>query len=159
MILAERTFRQAFGEDNDPVDFEAYAREAFSEDRLAEELADAANTFVVVPGEIEGELSAYAKVRRSSTEPCCRGKNPIELERIYVDQALIGQGVGALLMEHCLELAACEGHDSIWLGVWERNERAIAFYRRWGFEAVGEHDFQLGSDRQRDLVMERRIGS
>lgn len=156
-VLAERTFRQAFGDANDPADFEAYAREAFSKDRLAKELADAMNTFVVVPGEIDGELSAYAKVRRASTESCCRGQDPIELERIYVDQARIGRGVGALLMEHCLELAAREGHDSVWLGVWERNERAIAFYRRWGFEVVGEHDFQLGSDLQRDLVMERRI--
>ena len=45
------------------------------------------------------------------------------------------------------------GCDVVWLGVWERNPRAISFYRKVGFAEVGEHVFQLGSDPQRDVVM------
>lgn len=157
--LAEHTFRQAFAEDNDPTDFEAYVSDAFSEERLTRELADPTNSFLVATDRVGEDLCGYAKLRRSSAESCCRGRNPIELERIYVDHRHLGRGLGARLMEHCLALAEREGHDSVWLGVWERNARAIAFYERWGFEAVGEHDFRLGTDLQRDLVMERLFDS
>jgi ribosomal protein S18 acetylase RimI-like enzyme len=80
-----------------------------------------------------------------------------ELVRIYVDQALIGRGVGAVLMQASLDEARRMGCDAMWLGVWERNERAQAFYRRWGFEVAGTQPFQLGADPQTDLVMGREI--
>lgn len=157
--LATETFRQAFADDNDPHDFEAYAREAFSQSRLAAELLDTKNTFFVAVDEPSQHLLGYAKLRRGTPAAGGRGERPIELERIYVDRSQLGSGLGARLMEHCLSVAAEEGRDSIWLGVWERNRRAIGFYERWGFEVVGKQIFQLGSDAQTDLVMERPIGS
>lgn len=156
--LAETTFRQAFASENDPADFEAYVGDAFSERRLAGEMEDRNNTFFVAVDEDSGALCGYAKLRRGTTEPSCRGARPIELERIYADSDHLGRGLGARLMQRCLDVARDEDRDSIWLGVWERNERAIRFYRRLGFEVVGEHPFQLGSDLQTDLVMERRFG-
>ena len=68
-------------------------------------------------------------------------------------------GVGAALMQHCVDLAASRGRDWIWLGVWERNVRAIAFYSRWGFTDVGSQSFQLGADLQTDRIMARRIAA
>ncbi|MDC0707071.1 hypothetical protein POL68_01175 [Stigmatella sp. ncwal1] len=56
-------------------------------------------------------------------------------------------------MLRCLEEGRTRGHDVLWLGVWERNARAQAFYSRWGFTEVGEMRFLLGDDLQRDLVL------
>ena len=77
--------------------------------------------------------------------------------RLYVLREWIGRGVGRELMQACLNEARQAGFRTIWLGVWERNPRAQAFYRKWNFRVVGEHVFQLGSDPQRDLLMERAL--
>ena len=73
---------------------------------------------------------------------------------MYAETDLIGAGVGKTLLHTSIKIAQSEGFQTMWLGVWEFNERAIEFYRRQGFVDVGEHDFMLGSDRQTDLVMQ-----
>jgi ribosomal protein S18 acetylase RimI-like enzyme len=83
--------------------------------------------------------------------------DPVELRRLYVDRSAIGHGVGAALMRASLEAARSAGRRTLWLGVWERNARAISFYERWQFETVGNHEFQLGSDNQTDLLMARPV--
>jgi ribosomal protein S18 acetylase RimI-like enzyme len=85
------------------------------------------------------------------------GPDPIELVRIYVDPRAIGTGLGARLMSASLDEAAAQGAQTIWLGVWEKNIRAIRFYERWGFTKVGEKTFVLGSDPQTDHVMARGL--
>ena len=60
-------------------------------------------------------------------------------------------------MRACVDEARQAGHGTIWLGVWERNGRAQAFYRKWNFRAVGEHVFHLGSDPQKDILMQRAV--
>jgi ribosomal protein S18 acetylase RimI-like enzyme len=77
--------------------------------------------------------------------------------RLYVSKDSLGSGVGAALMQACIDEAADKGFDTIWLGVWENNFRAQAFYRKWNFTEVGTHIFMLGDDRQTDLVMARSI--
>jgi ribosomal protein S18 acetylase RimI-like enzyme len=70
---------------------------------------------------------------------------------------MIGRGVGAALMQACLEEAGRRGCETVWLDVWERNPRAIAFYRKWGFAEVGNQAFQLGEDLQNDILMARAV--
>jgi ribosomal protein S18 acetylase RimI-like enzyme len=65
--------------------------------------------------------------------------------------------VAAALMQACLDQARKAEHDVVYLGVWEHNPRAIAFYRKWGFEKVGEHVFLLGDDEQTDWLMLRPL--
>jgi ribosomal protein S18 acetylase RimI-like enzyme len=84
-------------------------------------------------------------------------RNPVELARINIDLAYSSMGYGSQLMEACLEAARQLEGDTLWLGVWERNEAAIRFYRRWGFEIVGTMEFVLGDDMQKDYVMARGI--
>ncbi len=60
-------------------------------------------------------------------------------------------------MQGCIQEALQRGCDSVWLGVWEKNSRAISFYKKMGFQEVGEHTFTLGYDPQRDIIMELRI--
>ena len=155
--LAERTFRDTFAADNASADMDAYVRDALSLARVTAELEDPASTFVLAFVGDAAEPAGYTKLRASSSDPSVTGPDPIELERIYVDRRVLGQGVGAVLMQRCLDDARAMGRRTVWLGVWERNARAIAFYERWGFRIVGDHIFQLGADAQRDLIMERHV--
>ena len=77
--------------------------------------------------------------------------------RLYAGREFIGKGVGAALMRRCLDEAARLECDVIWLGVWEHNKRAQDFYRRWKFTDAGSHIFQVGSDAQTDLLMQRAV--
>lgn len=151
--VAEATFRAAFADANDPADIEAYVADAFAPAWLAQELADPRVTYLVA--DADGELVGYAKLRAGTPDPAVRGARPVELERIYA--ARPGGGVGAALLRACLGAAAAAGHRTLWLGVWEHNLRAIAFYRREGFTPVGTHAFQLGSAAQTDVVMVRPL--
>lgn len=155
--LAERSFRDTFAEDNAAEDVEAYVRDAFSLDRLRTELADVANTFLLAFVDAAERPLGYAKLRTGTTDPSVTGPDPVELERLYVDRSAIGHGVGAALMRASLDAVQVAGYRTLWLGVWERNARAISFYEKWEFEPVGDHVFRLGSDDQRDLIMERPV--
>jgi ribosomal protein S18 acetylase RimI-like enzyme len=91
---------------------------------------------------------------RGNADECVTGPQAVELERIYADPKLIGAGVGKTLLNTCIKLARAEGFQTLWLGVWEHNERAIEFYYRQGFIDVGEHPFTLGTDVQTDRIMQ-----
>lgn len=154
-LLGRLTFRATFAADNTSDDMERYLSEAFAEDRVQAELADPDVTYLVA--ERDSKLLGYAKLRAAAETPA-EGPRPVELQRLYAHPEAIGAGVGSALMERCLEEAKAQGFLTLWLGVWERNARALAFYERWGFVATGEHVFQLGADAQRDVIMERALG-
>jgi len=153
--LGARTFSDTFLADNDPNDIAAFLAETFSPEKQAAELADAATSYLVA--EIDGALVGYAMLQRGVAPACVEGKAPIEIARLYVARAQLGRGTGEALMTRCVEHARNAGHDVIWLGVWERNARAIRFYERWGFRAVGQHVFVVGKDPQNDLLLSRAL--
>ncbi|HEY7544802.1 MAG TPA: GNAT family N-acetyltransferase [Blastocatellia bacterium] len=153
--LGARTFSDAFAADNAAEDMASYLAASFSPDRQAEELADPRATFLIA--EIETTAVGYAQLKSGESPACVKGANPIELVRLYAAKEWIGRRVGEALMRACIAEAEQRGHQTMWLGVWERNERAQRFYRKWGFEVVGEHIFQLGSDSQTDWIMERAL--
>lgn len=153
--LGRRTFEETFAVDNTAEDMAAYVASAFSVAQQSAELADPASVFLIA--EVDGVAAGYAKLHGGKTSEAIEGDKPIELVRLYVLQEWLGRGVGEALMRACLDEAKGAGYETIWLGVWERNARAQAFYRKWNFRAVGEHVFQLGSDPQRDIVMERGV--
>lgn len=142
--LAERTFRDTFAGDNSTQDMDAYMRSACPLSRVRGELADTANVFLLTYVENAAQPAGYAKRRAGSVDPDVAGPEPIELQRIYVDRSVIGRGAGAALMHASLEAARTVGHQTLWLGVWEHNARAISFYERWQFKVVGDHVFRLG---------------
>jgi uncharacterized protein (DUF1697 family)/ribosomal protein S18 acetylase RimI-like enzyme len=108
--------------------------------------------------QIDGAAVGYARLRYGPAPACVPGARPVEIVRLYADRPCIGRGVGAALMTRCLYEAAARECGVVWLDVWERNPRAIAFYAKWGFEVVGEQDFLLGDDVQHDLLMARPAG-
>ena len=155
--LAYTTFWDAFADHpkNAPDDLAVYMQQAFSEEQITAELADAKSIFLLA--EVDGKLAGYAKLIVESTEDGITAQNPIELSRLYSHQEYLGKGVGQGLVNACFELAKSNKHDVMWLGVWEYNPRAQAFYTKNGFREVGKHTFQLGNDPQTDLLMEKSI--
>ena len=153
--LGARTFDETFSTENSPEDMAAYLAASFGVGRLTEELADPLSVFFVA--EVDGSAAGYAKLHAGGVSAGVEGQRPIELVRLYVSREWLGRGVGQALMRRCIDEARRMGFQTIWLGVWERNHRAQAFYRKWDFYEVGEHIFQLGSDPQRDVVMQRAI--
>jgi diamine N-acetyltransferase len=161
LALAEfgaRAFRDTFAAHNRPEDMDAYVSLAYGVRQQSDELADP-RVSVIVADSAEGAMIGYAIVRQApdETPPCVTGERPVELTRIYVDQGWHGRGVGEALMRSVIERARERGAETLWLGVWEHNPRARAFYARWGFREVGEHSFPLGADIQRDLLLARPL--
>jgi GNAT superfamily N-acetyltransferase len=149
--LGARTFRDTFAADNRPEDMAAYLVSHYSPDLQEREIRDPQRAFLLA--EAAGVPAGFALIQDIQPEPGVPGRRPLHVERLYVDRPFQGAGVGAALMRRCLEEARARGHDVLWLGVWERNFRARAFYARWGFAEVGETMFVVGSDTQRDLVL------
>lgn len=153
--LGAQTFAETFTEDNTPEDMAAYLAASFSVEQLTVELTDPLSTFFIA--EVGGDAAGYAKIHSGEALGGVEGQRPIELVRLYVARKWLGLGVGQALMQRCIDEAREMGFQTIWLGVWERNGRAQAFYRKWNFREVGEHIFRLGSDPQRDILMQRAI--
>ncbi len=155
--LAYTTFWDAFADHpkNAPDDLYQYMRQAFSPEQITEELADKNSIFLIA--EINGKAAGYAKLIVGSIEDGITASRPIELSRLYSHQEYIGKGVGPKLMDACFARATKDNHDVMWLGVWEYNPRAQRFYEKNGFRVVGRHTFQLGSDPQTDLLMQREL--
>jgi GNAT superfamily N-acetyltransferase len=151
--FGRRVFAATFQAGNDPGDLAAYLDGAYTLERQQAEIGDAAIDTVLL--EMRGSLAAFAQVRAVRSPGCVSGPAPLELWRFYVDLHWHGQGVAARLMTAVNDAARSRGAGTLWLGVWERNLRAQAFYAKHGFTVVGSHMFLLGSDPQRDLIMEK----
>jgi len=155
--LAVKIFNDTFAANplNKPEDMEAYIAEFMSVEAFKRELADKDSIFFIA--EIGGKMVGYAKLKENSTEDCVSDKSPIELCRLYVAHEFHGAGIANKLMDKCFSVATLKNYKTMWLGVWEFNFRAQRFYEKLGFQAVGKHIFQLGSDAQTDLVMEKKL--
>jgi diamine N-acetyltransferase len=159
--FAERIFRETFEATNDPEDMAGYLAEAFGAERQRAEIAAPA-AIVLLAEDIAGSdavapLVGYSHLTPGESPGSVHGPNPLELKRFYIDRAWQGTGLAQALMRATLDAAMAAGARTLWLGVWEHNPRAIAFYRKFAFIPVGTHDFMLGRDRQTDLIMARPV--
>ena len=153
--ISIKTFRDTFAEVNTKEDMKIYLDKAFSRDQLIKEINDPDVTFILA---LDAEtVVGYAKIKAEENRSELIEEPSIEIERIYTLKDYLGKRVGKLLMETCLDIAAERGYKLVWLGVWEYNPRAIAFYEKWGFEKFGSHPFLLGNDLQTDLLMKKKL--
>jgi ribosomal protein S18 acetylase RimI-like enzyme len=150
--LGSRLFLQAYDGQMDPADVAAYLRETYGVPQQELELR-APETAIWIAEADGREAVGFAMLRRRPVPVPGYNDKGIELARIYVDRDWQGHRLGATLLATCVSEARAWGGDDLWLSVWQRNERAIAFYQRLGLRIVGEADFIVGSDRQRDHVM------
>ena len=153
--LAEATFRDTFSAANTTENMDAHCRVSYGEAAQAREIADASMQTLVA--EHEGALVAYAQLRFGLAPDCVHAQRPGEILRLYVRHDWRGRGLAQQLMGACLAALRDRGADAAWLGVWEHNLRAIAFYRKFDFSEVGDHIFQVGDDPQCDIVMMRSL--
>ena len=153
--LGAKTFYDTFAKDNTPENMAAHLKNSFSPEIQFTELANPNHIFLIFE---EGDKPiGYAQLILNSKEEFITGKKSLEVRRIYATQEYIGKGVGKALMQAAIREAEQRRCDSVWLGVWEKNPRAIDFYKKWGFKEVGTHIFTVGDDPQRDYIMELEL--
>jgi len=153
--LSQQTFYDAFAADNRPEDMEKFLKEQFTRGRLILEVGRAGLQFLLAYE--SDEVAGYVKLREGPGPRTLGSSNALEIARLYAVSNMIGRGVGKALMQASIDEAKAGGKDTVWLGVWEKNQRAIEFYTRWGFEKFDETDFVLGDDVQRDWLMRRKV--
>jgi ribosomal protein S18 acetylase RimI-like enzyme len=153
--LAEKTFRESFAIYNTPENMEYYVSHSLSMEKLKEELLHPESDFYFAIA--EGAPVGYLKLNRGAAMTDPQGEEAMELERIYLLAAHQGQGVGGILLQKAMDLAAAAGKAYLWLGVWDENHRAINFYERHGFYRCGQHNFTLGSEIQTDYFFRKDV--
>ena len=151
--LSRQTFYDTFARHNTTEDMNKFMNEQFTHQKLMEEVGAPGNHFLLAYD--NKDVVGYARLRDSANPVQLGNVRAIEIARIYAVQHQIGKGVGRALMEQCIQFAKDADYEVIWLGVWEKNQKAIDFYTRWGFEKMGEHDFVLGTDVQTDWLMKK----
>jgi GNAT superfamily N-acetyltransferase len=158
--LGATTFRETFEQENTPQDMERYLAGAFTPAQQAAEIADPESTVLLAEyrdDSGDGTLVGYAHLLSGPVPEGVEGAAPLELKRLYVRRAWHGRRVAQALMDAAIDAARARGAQTLWLGVWERNSRAMAFYTKYGFVRVGEHAFVLGADVQTDWLLARPL--
>lgn len=149
--IGRATFEQTFAAGNNPGDLAAYLDRAFSLPIVRAELAEPGSRFFFA--RVDGTVAGYLKLNFGDAQTEDLGEDACEVERLYVCADAQGTGLGKALFDFAMAEAKRASARSLWLGVWEDNPKAIAFYERQGFIRFGEHSFTIGSDVQRDLLM------
>lgn len=152
-----RVYGATFAPDNDPAELALYLSRAYTPEAQVAELAnpDICTLLVCAPG---GVIAGFAQLRTGHAPSCVPDGSAIELWRFYIDHAWHGRGAAQALMDASLARGRNSGRaDHIWLGVWERNARAQAFYRKYGFTPVGTHVFMFGNEPQTDEIWMRSL--
>lgn len=152
--LARRTFADAFAADNTPENLAVFLDATYGPEIQRRELEAPDLHYLVA--ERDGTMVAYALLRHKASTHVA-DPTAIEVQRFYVDRSGHGRGIAQMLMAACLTEATARGAASVWLGVWERNTRAIRFYVAQGFREVGAQTFVVGSDPQTDVVMMKTL--
>ncbi len=154
-IISRATFSQTFTEHNNPEDMEAYLNKSFATEKLLGELKNPNSEFYFA---IDAEkVVGYLKVNTGDAQTEQKNANTFEIERIYVDASYLGKKVGQLLFNKAIEIANAKNASYVWLGVWEENHRALAFYNKNGFVPFDKHIFKLGNDEQTDIMMKLEL--
>ena len=153
--ISRSTFYEAFADSNDPADMEHYLTSNFSLEKLGTELRESESLFFIAWD--QGSPAGYLKVNAGQAQSDLKESDSLEIERIYVLTAYLGKKIGQMLYEQALQVAAELEKTSVWLGVWEKNPRAIRFYEKNGFLEFGTHPFKMGNDEQTDLLMRKEL--
>ena len=149
--IGRETFSASFGAENSASDMQKYLDENFNTEKVKSELENPDAEFYFA--ETDQQVVGYLKINCGNAQTETSLKNALEIERIYVLPKYQGQRVGQLLFNKALEIAKSKAMENLWLGVWEKNPKAIRFYEKNGFVAFGQHVFRLGDDIQTDIMM------
>jgi ribosomal protein S18 acetylase RimI-like enzyme len=149
--VARVTFQETFAHLNSAADMAAYNDKFFNSAQLQLELGNPSSRFFIAFTKMQAV--GYLKLNFAPAQTELNDPRALEIERIYIRRAYYGSGLGQQLMHIALNMANAEGLHYLWLGVWEKNWRAQAFYHKFGFKAFSDHVFMMGKSRQRDILM------
>lgn len=153
--ISRQAFYETFASQNTQDNMDIFMTKQFSRQQLIEEVGNAGNIFLLA---YDGdEVAGYVRLKESALKKDLDKMESIEIARLYALTNKIGTGVGSFLMQQSIDITKKMNKNKIWLGVWEKNYRAILFYKKWGFEIFSEQDFVLGKDIQRDWLMQKYL--
>ncbi|EIF14778.1 PaiA [Bacillus sp. 5B6] len=153
--ISIETFNDTFKDQNSPENMKAYLENAFRSEQLKKELSNLSSQFYFVY--YHDDLAGYVKVNMNEAQSEKMGEDSLEIERIYIRKNHQKHGLGKYLLNEAVKIATAHNKKNIWLGVWEKNENAIAFYQKMGFVQTGEHSFYMGDDKQVDIIMTKTL--
>lgn len=153
--IGRETFSQTFSSSNTEENMKQYLEEGFSFEKLTDELNNENSEFYFAL--YETNVIGYLKINFGASQTELKDEKALEIERIYVLKEFHGKKVGQILYEKAIEIAKQKNSDYVWLGVWEKNPRAISFYKKNGFIEFDKHIFKLGDDEQTDIMMKLKL--
>ncbi|MFH5183613.1 GNAT family N-acetyltransferase [Paenibacillus sp. TAB 01] len=153
--ISIETFNDTFKDQNSPENIKAYLAKAFNLIQLEKEMDNISSQFFFIYD--NEELAGYLKLNMDDAQSEKMGDASLEIERIYIRYKFQGKGLGTYLLNKAAETAIENSKKMIWLGVWEKNEKAIAFYTKMGFVQMGAHSFYMGDEEQVDFVMTKTL--
>ncbi|WP_026287159.1 GNAT family N-acetyltransferase [Gracilibacillus lacisalsi] len=149
--ISYETFNETFKHQNSPENMNAYLEKAFNVKQLEKELSNVSSQFHFVY--FHNEIAGYLKVNTNDAQSEEMDDDSLEIERIYIKSEFQKLGLGKYLLDKAMEIAIEQNKQKVWLGVWEKNENAIAFYQKMGFVQTGIHSFYMGNEEQTDFIM------
>ena len=153
--ICRRSFFDTYASFNTKEDMDEYMREHLSKEIIMNEVSSSATDFFLAF--VEDKAAGYVQLNDKSSPASMKEANAMEIVRFYAMEEWIGKGIGSALMQSCIDRAVAKNKEWLWLLVWQKNQRAIAFYKKWGFEIFDTHIFTLGKDLQDDWVMKKPI--
>lgn len=153
--LSCKTFSDTFGHMNTPSNMKAYLEKAFNIDKLRDELSNSNSAFYFLYA--DEKLSGYLKLNEYKAQTDIYDPKSLEIERIYVVKECQGKGLGSFLISKAVDIAITRKKSYIWLGVWEKNHKAVLFYKKHGFYVTGKHPFIMGEEEQTDFIMRKDL--
>ncbi|USK68505.1 GNAT family N-acetyltransferase [Peribacillus asahii] len=153
--ISYETFNETFKQQNSPENMKAYLERAFNLKQLEKELSNISSQFFFVY--FNDEVAGYLKVNINDAQSEEMSDESLEIERIYIKNKFQKHGLGKYLLNKAMEIAMERNKKKVWLGVWEKNENAIAFYKKMGFVRTGSHSFYMGDEEQMDFIMTKTL--
>lgn len=153
--ISRDTFIETFKQQNSPESLNTYLERAFNLKQLEKELSNISSKFFFVY--LNHKIAGYLKVNTNGAQSEEMGDESLEIERIYIKRHFQKHGLGKYLLNKAMEIAMQQNIKKIWLGVWEENKNAIAFYEKMGFIQAGSHSFLMGDEEQIDFIMTKTL--
>jgi diamine N-acetyltransferase len=153
--LTSFTFREAWLEPGNEADLEEYVSENFNAEHLRQELNNPEIFYFLL--EANNEMAGYLKLQKNDQPDGYVLLNTMALHRLYIKESYRNKKLGGKLLDYAIQFAKQEGRSTIWLGVWNENNRAIRFYKNYGFEKFGNYQFVMGSIVSDDYLLKLNL--
>ena len=153
--ISYKTYNDTFRHMNTSSNIDTYLEQAFDINKLGGELSNRSSQFYFLYA--DKQLAGYLKLNECIAQTDLNDPHSIEVERIYVLKEFQGKGLGSTLLNKVIDIANIRRKSYIWLGVWEKNVKALKFYEKSGFYSIGKHSFFMGEEEQTDFILRKDI--